>query len=292
MSTPDDNKDPADFWNDFRSHLEFMRTQLGVQNIEFQPKPGRALYAQTTASPDTTTIRTRCDSAITPVTLANHHWQVEELLFTKKILDKLPSAVVVDVGANMGLFTRQVLGWCNNVARAYAYEPEPENFACLTHNLACFTNVVSEMVGLAEKDGILKLFLDLQNCGNFSLLENQVASARSTGATEVRVVDVRTEALRWMAGDLPIFYKSDTQGYDEKIITLLPDVIWSQIVGGVIEIERVEKPEFDMARFVDFLNRYENKVILDKPDHILSTDDVISHLNSSKEAGVDLGFWK
>ncbi|OYQ33663.1 hypothetical protein CHU95_14965 [Niveispirillum lacus] len=292
MSLPDGNLDPASFWNNFRYYIDFMRTQLGVQNIEFQPKPGRGLYAQNSASPDTATIRTRCDSAITPMSLANHHWQIEELLFTKKVLDTVPAAVLVDVGANMGLFTRQVLGWCGNVKRAFAYEPEPENFACLLHNLACFDMVVPEMVGLAETDGVFRLFLDLQNCGNNSLVSDDLAGAQNKGATEVRVINAAVEARRWQEPGLPIFYKSDTQGYDEKIITLLPDEIWDQVIGGVIEIENIDKPAFEMEKFISFLDRYENKVILDRPETIVSTSDVLGYLNRGKGPGVDLGFWK
>ncbi|MFY8093327.1 MAG: FkbM family methyltransferase [Niveispirillum sp.] len=292
MSLPDGNHDPVTFWNNFRSYIDFMRRELGVLNIEFQPKPGRGLYAQMSASPDTATIRTRCDSAITPVTLANHHWQIEELLFAKKVLDTVPAAVLVDVGANMGLFTRQILGWCGNVKRTFAYEPEPANFACLLHNVACFDNVVPEMVGLAETDGVFRLFLDLQNCGNNSLVSDDLAGAQTKGATEVRVINAAVEARRWLEDGLPIFYKSDTQGYDEKIITLLPDEVWDNVVGGVIEIENIDKPEFEMAKFVAFLDRYENKVILDRPETIVSTSEVLGYLHRGKGPGVDLGFWK
>lgn len=292
MQKPDGSIDPEVFWKYFRSYIDFMRTNLGVVSVEFQPKPGRGLYAHMSPSAATATIRTCCDSSITPVSLAYHHWQVEEMLFTKKVLDTVPAATLVDVGANMGLYTRQVLGWTANVKRAFAYEPEPVNFECLKHNLSCFDNVVAEMVALAEKDGVFPFFLDLQNCGNNSLVSDDLAGAEMKGATEVRVINVTVEARRWMEEGLPIFYKSDTQGYDEKIITLLPEEIWDSIIGGVIEIENIDKPEFDVEKFTAFLDRYENKVILTQPDTIISTSEAMGYLNRGKGPGVDLGFWK
>lgn len=91
-------------------------------------------------------------------------------------------------------------------------------------------------------------------------------------------------------GGLPNFYKSDIQGYDKEIIALLPDETWDSIIGGVIE--NIDKPEFDIEKFVAFLDLYENKLILDKPDTIISTTEVLGYLNRTKAPGVDLGFWK
>lgn len=291
MSLPGDI-DNAQFWTDFCVHIEYMRTRLGVRHIEFQPNAGRGLYAQRSPSAPTATIKARCDSSITPVILANHNWQLEELLFTKGILDLVPSAVLVDVGANMGFFTRQVLGWCGNVERSFAYEPLPENFGCLLHNIACFDNVVAQMVGLAEQDMAANLHLDLQNCGNNSLVSNDLAGAYQKGIVEVQVADITREAWRWMEGGLPIFYKSDTQGYDEKLITLLPDEIWPQILGGIIEIENIDKPDFDMEKFRAFLDRYTNKVIIGFEAKPVSTDEVLGYLKRGDGPGIDLGFWR
>lgn len=284
--------DTVDFWDNFCAYTSFMRAHLGVRNLEFQPRPRSGLYAQSLPDPEKATIRTRCDTAITPVILGNHHWQIEELVFSQKVLKTVNSAALVDVGANIGLFTRQVLGWCPSVKQSFAYEPEPENFSCFEHNLRYFKNVVATMAGLGEYDGIFKLYIDLQNCGNNSLVSDELAGAKDKSEVNVNVISAATECKKWQDTGLPIFYKSDTQGYDEKIITLLPIDFWGQVIGGVIEIENIDKPDFPVDKFVAFLDSYEKKTILTSSDHIVSTAEVMGYLARRGGDGVDLGFWR
>lgn len=47
-----------------------------------------------------------------------------------------PGMTVLDIGANVGLFTLQVLRRCEGNARVLAFEPAPQNFAYLERNLA------------------------------------------------------------------------------------------------------------------------------------------------------------
>jgi FkbM family methyltransferase len=47
-----------------------------------------------------------------------------------------PGMTVLDIGANVGLFTLQVLRRCMGNARVLAFEPAPQNFAHLERNLA------------------------------------------------------------------------------------------------------------------------------------------------------------
>lgn len=275
-----------------RNYIDIMRIKMGVRNIEFQPRPSRGLYAQLSATPDRCTVRTRCDYSITPTVLVNHHWEVEQLLFTRKAMEQHLAVTVVDVGANIGLFSRQVLGWLNNIRHLYAYEPEPENFDCLLHNLGCFTHFTAEMVGLADRDGSTVLHMDMRNCGNNSLVSDELAGAWQKSSIEVKIRDIATESRRWLEHGLPIFYKSDTQGYDELLASLLPDDVRASLIGGIIEIEQMQKPPFSMDRFRSFLDLFAHKFILqpDGQEIPITTAKILDLLDSQAEIGANIGF--
>lgn len=120
-----------------------------------------------------------------------------------KVLNTVPAAILVDVGTNIGLYTRQLLGWTANVKRTFAYEPEPYNFELLKQNTSYFDNVAAEMAAVAEKDGVFPFLLDLHNCGNNSLVFVDLGGAETKTATEARATSVTAEARRWMEGGCP-----------------------------------------------------------------------------------------
>ena len=55
---------------------------------------------------------------------------------------------------------------------------------------------------------------------------------------------------------LPIVWKSDAQGFDEVIVTALPDAFWSRVHCGVMEISRIDRPAFDRQRLGAILASY------------------------------------
>ncbi|RZB36717.1 MAG: hypothetical protein SRB2_01796 [Desulfobacteraceae bacterium Eth-SRB2] len=62
---------------------------------------------------------------------------------------------VVDVGANVGMFSARVSGITR---RVIAYEPFPENFAWLERNVATRSNVTPVCKAVAGKEGVLRLY--------------------------------------------------------------------------------------------------------------------------------------
>jgi FkbM family methyltransferase len=53
-----------------------------------------------------------------------------------------PGSVIIDVGANIGLFSLFALKHCKYDAVIYSFEPIPDSFECLKRNLAPFSNKV------------------------------------------------------------------------------------------------------------------------------------------------------
>src|SRR5205823_4492379 len=67
-----------------------------------------------------------------------------------------PGTSVIDVGANIGFFTRQFAGWVSEGGRVIAVEPEAVNFARLQHAVtaAGLGDVVELIQGaVAERTG-------------------------------------------------------------------------------------------------------------------------------------------
>lgn len=298
--TIDDPEKIESFWSNFPYSIFYLKLLCGVTHLEFLPRELSALCPGSVDQAHRYSVRLRWDTAIMPNTLANHHWQVEELIFVQNITNRHPSVTLVDIGANVGLFSRQVLGHCPKVTQCYSYEPEPHNFACMVHNMLPFPGARLEMAALGEHAGTAQFHLDLRNCGNNSLVSNDLGGAFETATVDVSILAAETESQRWLSHGQPIFYKSDTQGYDEKIISLLPLSFWDNVIGGMIEVAHMEKPDFDREKFIAFLNKYDHKVDVLKPDVQLTTEDILAYLDSKEEKdsvrgfirNMDVGFWR
>lgn len=68
--------------------------------------------------------------------------------------------IVVDIGANCGIFTLFAATSTRNAV--YAYEPSPENFAILTHNITMnnLQHIVAHCCAVSDKIGAATLFLN------------------------------------------------------------------------------------------------------------------------------------
>jgi hypothetical protein len=129
------------------------------------PRDGSPLSEQGGGS----TVKVVSDYAIGPVTLRRHFWQLTELDFAKRVTRGSEPVTLFDIGANIGLFSRQLLIALPSISKCFAYEPERENFRCLTHNLFPFASR-TEMIeaAVSDRSGEAEFYLDGYNSGNFS----------------------------------------------------------------------------------------------------------------------------
>jgi FkbM family methyltransferase len=125
-----------------------------------------------------------------------------------------PGSVVVDAGANVGVFTKKALGM--GAAKVIAVEPSPDNLECLRRNLAAEIaagKVVVAAKGLWDKDDFLEFRMDPKN------------SARNTfvadiGAAAVTRVPVTTldHLVRELGVERLDFIKMDIEGAEQKAL--------------------------------------------------------------------------
>lgn len=129
--------------------------------------------------------------------------------YQKRLIDKaLPhcrqTLLAVDVGAHVGLLTRQMLFL--GFQRVVCFEPEPENFACLRRNIDPM-RTVAHRLALSDAAGMLSM-------------ENPAPN--NSGAWECRAYDesclkVDSARLDWF-GLGPDLIKYDVQGHEVQAL--------------------------------------------------------------------------
>ena len=122
--------------------------------------------------------------------------------------------VVLDAGANVGVFTRKAL-WAG-ASKVIAIEPAPENLECLRRNLAAEIadgRVVIYPKGVWDKDDVLKLWIDPTNSASDSFTR-PTDNGRSI-EVPLTTIDKLVEELRLTKVD---FIKMDIEGAEQKAI--------------------------------------------------------------------------
>ena len=166
----------------------------------------------------------------------------------------LQNVTLFDVGANIGLFSRQLKKFLGpRLQNINAFEPHPENFRILQKNLGSIKGVSLHNFGLSNKDNVVELKIDTRNTGNYSFVESAIVNNQFGGYEEVSVRDVSIvmeELCKHMSG--PFIYKSDTQGFDQLIASSIPTWFWEKVSIAVFELRRLptnDSNSFNMESF-------------------------------------------
>ncbi|MFI4954129.1 MAG: FkbM family methyltransferase [Burkholderiales bacterium] len=232
------------------------------------------------------------DEVVTPFVMAHHRWQPEELDFFQRNLPDGP-CVLVDIGANIGLVTRQLMHRLPSIRAAVCFEPNPANHELLCRNLRHLPQCAIVQAALASEDGVMEFFEDSANYGNYSL-NRDAMKGRSYKVSKVRCLKATIGnllgAMPAEYSGYPILWKSDTQGFDEVIATTLPDQFWNRVHAGIMEIWRIDKPAVDHARLASILDTFPFRAYADAPDANVSTDKIVSYCQGRDHSHKDLLF--
>lgn len=133
-------------------------------------------------------------------------------------LPSLPSrlhyAPIIDVGANLGMFTTAVRRQFPE-AIIYAVEPSPRNLGILSHNLKKLHNVHIYPFCLGERNERTKLHLGCADSGLAdSLYDNRLSGQKQV---EVDMVDAQTLFREHIDKEVAIL-KIDTEGHEVPIL--------------------------------------------------------------------------
>lgn len=140
--------------------------------------------------------------------------------------------VVIDIGANIGIFTLYAAS--QGCGQIYAFEPHPDNFSILLENIRIndLTNVKPYMVGVASKEekGLLKVS---------SISGHHEVIDREKKNEFISVLEIRTINLEHFIKDNDIgpvdFLKIDCEGSEGDIFLSLSTKFFEKINKVVIE---------------------------------------------------------
>jgi FkbM family methyltransferase len=174
-----------------------------------------------------------------------------------EVLQWGPVGTIVDIGANIGLFTlRSKQLWPH--ARVIAIEPHPGNFAHLVEHIEInrLANVQPLNIGVADKCGCIDLYLSPRNIGGHSMYTNK------EGASSISVpVSTLADTLAENHSDDPgLLLKIDCEGCEYAILSNLTREMATRISCIIFEpteslydvhalLEHLESLGFQTSRF-------------------------------------------
>ena len=198
---------------------------------------------------------------ITPYVLVEHQdWFEDELRFVRAVLQ--PGSVVIDIGANYGVYTLSMAHVVGPSGAVYAFEPASRTASYLRDSLDAngFRQVVLAQAALSSAPGLLPLTLH-----DNSELNSLTATATDNAAVEwvdVVTLDECLDRYSWSAID---FLKIDAEGEELKILkgaerflsTLSPLIEFEIRAGTSFNFEMIEELklyDFQFYRLLPGLN--------------------------------------
>ncbi len=165
------------------------------------------------------------DEIMVPELLTRGSHDADEETLLRRLVQ--PGDVVVDIGANVGVYTLLFSRLVGPEGRVIAVEPEPLNLALLEANVRIneASNVEIAAVGLAARPGTGVLHLDRWNFGGHTLTAENV-STQSRDRIEVLLTTL--DELLGATGLSADLVKMDVQGLEGQVLegaqeTLLRD---------------------------------------------------------------------
>lgn len=167
------------------------------------------------------------DSAVLRSYVVNGFWARAANQFFWEFFNRAPGGTYIDVGANLGLTTIPVAQ--NPRVTCRAFEPAPQNFKYLWHNIAenCpHANVGAFNMALFDRQTTLEMSLAPRNSGDARVRQN---AAVDGGHPTPQTVRVRAERLDDVLNvdelPRPIAAKIVTQGAEARVLAGGPSVL-------------------------------------------------------------------
>ena len=171
------------------------------------------------------------DEIITPYVLKNACWDYEIIQFIKKYI-RNNNNIFIDIGANVGLITKQLLESNIKIKKYLCFEPDKNTFECLKENLSNNNIISTYNYGLGLKTKSLKLYKNKMNSGDSSF----VKKSRIYEICKMNNINSFLKKNYKIIYNNNLIYKSDTQGMDEELFIGLQDKYFKKIKIAIIEI--------------------------------------------------------
>ena len=109
IKTPDIAIDLGQIYHQYFSFL----ASKGIKTIEYGPIENSILFSGESKQ---SSLFLKCDGCICPTTIRDNCWGKQSFDFFHFALEKsnFKKIILIDIGANIGLFTRQIISTTNN----------------------------------------------------------------------------------------------------------------------------------------------------------------------------------
>jgi FkbM family methyltransferase len=172
-------------------------------------------------------------------------WETNSSYFLSKTLRALEKqgldgkTAFVDLGSNSGLVTLQTLRYSNSSTTVLVIEPLPKHVQAIKNNLRKLALPPDRLrifeFALGHQDGIFEILTENNNKGNSSFLPSAVQNS-----THVKTKVVMRKAADFFTQNLATFQhlviKSDLQGMDANVLSVLPQNILNNVESAVVEV--------------------------------------------------------
>ncbi len=170
----------------------------------------------------------------------NGSWEVGESKFLAKCLERLnfgnvKKLALLDIGANSGLVTLQALNMFKTNADVFMFEPISNHVEAIKSNLREHSNVVIKPFALSDRNGKSKIYTQVSNHGNTSLLDSLVPLEERI-TSEIDLVDTTDFCHKYLEKYDNLVIKCDTQGMDALILSRIPVGVWQKVDSAIIEV--------------------------------------------------------
>ena len=186
--------------------------------------------------------------------------------FLSKGLDTSAAAgnktALLDIGAQAGLITRQVINLSSRRHEYFCFEPLPAHLEAIRRNLAKSAGnprVHVRPFGFGKKNGRAVFYTEAVNYGNSSLFQDAMVLPERSIATEVEIVEPQ-EYFENFGGDFSAFaIKCDTQGMDAFILSRISSEIWNRVERAAVEVWAFPEVQCeDVTRLLSLWGEFEN----------------------------------
>ena len=146
----------------------------------------------------------------------------EESMFMKTLSHYIqPGTNVIDIGANVGTWTRYLSEIVGPKGKVIAFEPIPESFQCLQKHLKKYKNVQLMNLALSDSNQIKDF---LVNPSSFAPLDSAIKETahQIRNIENYKLVQIASRKLDDVLRENPIgkisFIKCDVEGHEDKVI--------------------------------------------------------------------------
>ena len=226
-----------------------------------------------------TLINTKVDEIITPNILKNGKWEFFVIEYIKKIItSKNQKFIFIDIGANIGLISKQLINQKLKINKFFCIEPEKSNFGLLKINLSNIKKVFFYNLALTSKYiDHQNIYINKNNFGDYSLLKK----SKKSKIVKCMNINLFFKKIEKKYNINNIIYKSDTQGLDEILIMSLEKKYFNKIKILILEISNFDFLEKKLNNFLNLIENFKN--IEDGYGNKIDKNNLLSKLDKKKE---------